>query len=110
MSSRWLHRAQKAFALARGGFRGYRVPGAAGQSMLLPRSVGVFFWTGRNEDVVLFDFLAASLPDDGVYMDVGGNVGLYVTALTKAKRGRLRSAFLRRKERRPPPDRLSAQP
>jgi FkbM family methyltransferase len=62
-----------------------------GQEMLLPRAVGVFFWTGRNEDVVLFDLLASALPDDGVYLDVGGNVGLYVTALTKAKAGRLRA-------------------
>ena len=38
MSSRWLHRAQKAFALARGGFRALPVTTVPGQEILLPLS------------------------------------------------------------------------
>jgi len=51
----------------------------------------MYYWAGRNEDVELFAFLAAALPDGGTYIDIGGNVGLYVAALTTAKSGRMRA-------------------
>ena len=91
MSSRWLHRAQKAVALVRGGFRGLPVTTVPGQEILLPMSARNHYWTGPSEDARLLAFLAAAVPDGGTYLDIGGNVGVYVAAISRAKAGKLRA-------------------
>jgi FkbM family methyltransferase len=62
-----------------------------GHEILLPLSARNHYWSGPSEDARLFAFLSAALPPDGVYLDIGGNVGVYVAALARARSSPLRA-------------------
>lgn len=90
--SQWPLRFAKARAACRGGLHALSVRSFAGDSIRIPLAGHRRFWVGDMQDADLVSYLAARLPDDGVFLDVGANIGVYSAALARAKRGRLRGA------------------
>lgn len=90
--SAWHHRLSKAAALVAGSFRGLAVAPAPGTRILLPLAGHRRFWSGPSPDADLISFLSRAVPENGVFLDVGANIGVFSAALARARRGRLRGA------------------
>jgi FkbM family methyltransferase len=83
---RWTSRASKAKALLEGRLKGLRTKVTPDTSILLPLTAHGHYWQGLHDDVSSIAFLSDALPADGVYFDVGANVGVYLSTLY-AKKG-----------------------
>jgi FkbM family methyltransferase len=79
--ARWAVRAAKGRALLQGGLKGLRCRVTSDVSILLPLAAHAHYWSGLHDDADSIAFLAASVPDHGVLLDVGANVGVYLSAL-----------------------------
>jgi FkbM family methyltransferase len=79
--ARWATRASKGKALFDGGLRGFRSRITPQVSILLPRGAHAHYWSGLHEDIESIEFLCDSLPADGVFCDVGANIGVYLSAI-----------------------------
>jgi FkbM family methyltransferase len=94
VSRRWLNlqtwhlRWHKLLAMGQGGGQ-YLPVQALGQSMRLPKMAHRQFWQGPHADERSLSFLAEALPPQGVFFDIGTNIGVYSTALWLAKGGDL---------------------
>jgi hypothetical protein len=87
---RWAGRASKAKALLGGRLKGLRTKVTPDVSILLPLTAHGHYWHGLHDDVSSVAFLNDNLPADGVYFDVGANVGVYLSTLYAKKGPRLR--------------------
>lgn len=88
---RWATRASKGKALFDGRLRGFRSRITPQVSILLPRAAHAHYWSGIHEDAVSLAFLCDSLPADGVFCDVGANIGVYLSAIHALKGSKLKS-------------------
>lgn len=59
------------------------------QSLRLPSVAHRQFWAGDHTDEPSLAFLADALPENGVFFDIGANIGVYSTALWLAKQEKL---------------------
>ncbi|MBK4728700.1 FkbM family methyltransferase [Oxynema sp. CENA135] len=90
----WLNRASKCTALVRGGFNYFPVQSLPDVNIQLPLSTHRHFWSGLHKDKHLLQFLREAIPTDGVFFDIGANVGLYSTTMWLAKDEKIKiSAF-----------------
>jgi len=91
--SKWSNRAFKVAAALVGGFRYLSMEGVPGTKIRIPFKAHRGFWVGPMPDADLVTFLASALPGtDGVFLDVGANIGTYSAVLGVMKKGRLRGA------------------
>jgi FkbM family methyltransferase len=86
---RWRVRIDKGRSALEHGFRSLSAEVVRGVRIELPMGAHRSFWSGPCGDSDLIEFLARALPEDGLFMDVGGNIGLYSAALWSL-RGHLR--------------------
>jgi FkbM family methyltransferase len=86
---RWNTRASKGRALLQGRLKGLRANVTPELSILLPLAAHPHYWPGVHEDLESIAFLRDQLPANGVYFDVGANVGVYLCALHALKDERL---------------------
>ncbi|MGK7894473.1 MAG: FkbM family methyltransferase [Xenococcus sp. (in: cyanobacteria)] len=86
----WLNRLYKGLALVKGKFTYLPVQSLPRVDINLPLSVNRQFWYGIHRDQHLLKFLVQSLPLGGVFLDIGGNIGIYSTTLWKAKSGNIK--------------------
>jgi FkbM family methyltransferase len=63
---------------------------ALNRELRLPTIAHRQFWSGDHSDEATLAFLADALPDNGVFFDIGANIGVYSTALWLAKQENLR--------------------
>jgi len=91
-TSPWPRRLSKVRAALAGGLRALAVEGVPGSSLRIPLAAHRRYWAGPMGDADLIAFLAAALPRDGVFLDVGANIGVYSVALAAARGGWLRGA------------------
>jgi FkbM family methyltransferase len=87
---RWATRASKGKALFDGGLRGFRSRITPQVSILLPRGAHAHYWSGLHDDIDSIAFLCDSLPAEGVYCDVGANIGVYLSAIHALKGSKLK--------------------
>lgn len=87
---RWANRASKGKALLGGRLRGFRSRITPQASILLPRGAHAHYWSGLHEDVDSIVFICDSLPAEGVFCDVGANIGVYVSAIHALRGSRLK--------------------
>ncbi|MGB3516408.1 MAG: FkbM family methyltransferase [Elainellaceae cyanobacterium] len=80
----WHLRWHKLLAMGQGGGQ-YLPVQALGQSLRLPKAAHRQFWQGPHADERSLSFLADALPSQGVFFDIGTNIGVYSTALSLAK-------------------------
>lgn len=59
----------------------------------LPIGAHRSYWAGVSPDHDLIEFLAHALPDGGLFLDIGANVGVYSAALWKLRGGMRGTAF-----------------
>jgi FkbM family methyltransferase len=90
--NKWFNRAMKVGAALKGGGRYLPMRGLPGTTIRIPLAAHRGFWPGAMPDADLVSFLAQALPPDGVFLDVGANVGTYSAAVAVAKGGRVRGA------------------
>lgn len=62
---------------------------ALNHELRLPSVAHRQFWHGAHSDDPSLAFLAAALPENGVFFDIGANIGVYSTALWLAKKENL---------------------
>lgn len=86
----WKNRLSKVIALTRGGFNSLSVQMLPDIAIKLPASAHRQYWQGVHPDGPLLSFLAESLPKDGVYFDIGANIGIYAAALWAIKSGQIK--------------------
>jgi FkbM family methyltransferase len=89
LAHRWRIRIDKARSAVGHGFRALSAQVTRGVEIELPLGAHRLFWSGRSSDADLIDFLARALPDDGLFLDVGGNIGVYSASLWRM-RGNIR--------------------
>lgn len=53
--------------------------------MALPIGAHRRFWTGVSNDADLIQFLAHALPDRGLFLDIGANIGIYSASLWRLR-------------------------
>jgi FkbM family methyltransferase len=82
---RWANRASKGKAFLDGGLRGFRSRITPQVSILLPRAAHAHYWSGLHDDIDSFAFLCDNLPAEGVFCDVGANIGVYLSAMRALK-------------------------
>jgi len=70
-------------------FRSLKVQIVRDVELELPLGAHRSYWTGVSPDADLIEFLARTLPDGGLFLDVGANIGVYGASLWKL-RGRVR--------------------
>ncbi len=87
---KWSNRASKAIALLKGGMRSLSVQVTPDVDIRIPVSAQIHFWAGLHEDQRSLAFLNESLPAGGTFFDVGANIGIYTSALSRMKRGALK--------------------
>lgn len=90
--SRWSNRLSKIGAALTGGFRYLPMEGLPGTKIRIPLRAHRGFRPGAMPDGDLVAFLAAAIPDGGVFLDIGANIGTYSAAIGVAKEGNLRGA------------------
>jgi FkbM family methyltransferase len=93
LAQRWRLRIDKGRSALEHGFRSLSAEVVRGIRIDLPIGAHRLFWTGANGDSDLIDFLARALPEDGLFLDVGGNIGLYSAALWRLRGGLRGVAF-----------------
>lgn len=62
---------------------------ALNHDLRLPSIAHRQFWHGEHADESSLSFLSDALPEDGVFFDIGANIGVYSTALWLAKNEKL---------------------
>lgn len=85
----WQNRLLKGVALAKGRFNSLPAKMLSDTTIQLPVSAHRQYWPGVHRDASLLRFLADSLPDNGVYFDIGANIGIYNAALWTMKSGKI---------------------
>ena len=85
----WKNRLFKGTSIIKGGFHSLPVRMLPDVTIQLPISAHRQFWHGIHYDAPLLQFLAAELPDNGNYFDIGANIGIYDATLWKAKTGKV---------------------
>src|SRR5262245_13052321 len=83
--ARWSVRAAKGRALLRGRFKGFRGQVTPEVSILLPLAAHAHYWSGLHDDAASIAFLRDNVRSDGVLLDVGANIGVYLSALSSLK-------------------------
>jgi FkbM family methyltransferase len=91
LGQRWLIRADKLRSAVAHRFKSLDVAVTSEVTIQLPLGAHRSFWSGVSPDHDLLEFLAHMLPDNGLFLDIGANLGVYSTALWKM-RGRMRGA------------------
>jgi len=86
---RWRVRIDKSRSALEHGFRSLSAEVVRGVKIELPMGAHRSFWSGTSGDSDLIEFLARALPEGGLFLDVGGNIGVYSAALW-CLRGNLR--------------------
>ena len=86
---RWRTRVEKGLSALQHRFQSLTVRLVRDVDFQLPMAAHRRFWSGPCRDSDLIEFLARELTDGGLFLDVGGNVGVYSAALWKL-RGNIR--------------------
>jgi FkbM family methyltransferase len=87
-----LDRLEKGRSAVKGGFRSLEVGVIPGVTFSIPMGAHRSYWSGPSPDRDLLQFLAHALPDDGLFLDVGANIGIYSAALWVLRQGGIRGA------------------
>jgi FkbM family methyltransferase len=90
---RWLLRFGKGRSALQGGFRTLSTTVVPDVDIEIPIGAHRSFWTGVSPDRDLIEFLARSLPENGLFLDIGANIGVYSAALWKIRGGMRGVAF-----------------
>jgi FkbM family methyltransferase len=85
LARRWRIRIDKGRSALEHGFRSLSAEVTRGVQIELPLGAHRSFWSGPCGDADLIEFLARALPDDGLFLDVGGNIGLYSASLWRLR-------------------------
>jgi FkbM family methyltransferase len=88
---RWRLRFDKGRSALGHGFQALSAEVVKGVEISLPVGAHRSFWSGVCQDSDLIEFLARALPENGLFLDVGANIGLYSSGLWKL-RGNMRGA------------------
>lgn len=85
VGKRWLLRFDKGRSALQQRFRSLTASVVRDVSIQLPMGAHRSYWAGVNSDSDLIEFLARSLADDGLFLDIGANIGVYSAALWKMR-------------------------
>jgi FkbM family methyltransferase len=85
LGQKWWMRLDKGLSAVQNGFQSLGVHVARDVTMSLPIGAHRLFWSGACRDADLIEFLARELPDGGLFLDVGGNIGVYSAGLWKLR-------------------------
>jgi len=86
----WKNRLKKGVAIIKGRGRSLSVQMLPDITIQLPLSAHRHYWQGVHDDGPLLNFLAQALPQNGVYFDIGANIGIYGAALWASKLGQIK--------------------
>lgn len=86
----WLNRLHKGAALIKGKCNYLSVQSLPQVDIRLPISAHRHFWYGMHPDNQLLNFLIQTIPTNGVFLDIGSNIGLYSTTVWQAMSGKVR--------------------
>jgi FkbM family methyltransferase len=93
LGRRWLLRFVKGRSALRHGFRSLGAEVAPDVAIGLPVGAHRSFWSGVSPDADLIEFIAHALPEGGLFLDVGANIGVYSAGLWKLRGGMRGAAF-----------------
>lgn len=93
LGKRWRIRLDKGMSAVQHGFQSLQAQVARETDIRLPMGAHRSFWSGVNEDSDLIQFLARALPDGGLFLDVGANIGLYSAGLWNLRGNMRGTAF-----------------
>lgn len=85
LTERWRVRLDKSQSALRHGFRSLNAEVVRGIDLALPMGAHRSFWHGLFDDADLIQFLAHELPDRGLFLDIGANIGVYSAALWRMR-------------------------
>jgi len=88
----WITRLTKGRSLLAHRFRSLGAVVAPGVTIQIPLGAHRSYWSGVSPDRDLIEFLSRALPDDGLFCDIGANIGVYSAALWVLRRGGIRGA------------------
>src|SRR5215471_6686606 len=88
----WVRRFTKGRSLLAGHFRSLETLITPGVTMTIPLSAHRQYWSGPSPDRDLIEFLSHALPENGLFLDVGANIGFYSAALWVLRGGGIRGA------------------
>jgi FkbM family methyltransferase len=89
-TSVWITRLTKGRTLLAHHFRALETVVTPGVTIQIPVAAHRSYWSGISPDRDLIEFLSRALPDDGLFCDIGANIGVYSTALWVLRRGGIR--------------------
>jgi FkbM family methyltransferase len=88
----WVRRFTKGRSLLAGRFRSLETLITPGVTIAIPLGAHRQYWAGPSQDRDLIEFLSHALPEDGLFLDIGANIGVYSAALWKLRGGGIRGA------------------
>lgn len=85
VADRWRIRFDKGRSAIRHRFRALDAAVVPGVNLALPMGAHRSFWSGVSADSDLIQFLAHALPEGGLFLDIGANIGVYSASLWRVR-------------------------
>jgi len=92
IAQKWRIRLDKSQSAIRHGFKSLDAKVIQGIHLALPIGAHRSFWSGASDDADLIQFLAQALPDRGLFLDIGANIGVYSASLWRLRGPDIRGA------------------